>query len=72
MSRLEDVWTGPRLERWLRDGQRVRAITGTQATYHTGKVVAYCEHPMVLIEDEKGEKVWWRMDMCLPVSDNEQ
>lgn len=30
----------------------------------TGKVVAYCDQPQVLIEQEDGSQIWWRADLC--------
>ena len=33
-----------------------------------GKVIAYCDAPQVLIEDEAGEKLWWRADLTRDIT----
>lgn len=51
----------------VRDGTEVAAMTGPGELYGTGKVVAYCDAPQVLVLTETGDKFWWRADMTVEV-----
>jgi hypothetical protein len=41
-------------------------MTGQDTYQGHGKVVAFCDAPMVLIEPEEGlhRSFWWRLDLC--------
>lgn len=47
---------------WL--GKPVRMKFGTGNVLGSGNVIAFCGAPMVCVELETGERVWWRADMC--------
>ena len=42
---------------------RATAYTAQRTVHAAGRVVAYSEYPMVLIETAEGERVWWRRDL---------
>ena len=52
--------------RWVKTNATVRAFDGTNRhwTIARGRVIAYQENPMVLIEDETGERTWWAAHLC--------
>lgn len=58
-------------EQWLDEQKRVRAFVASnpEGTHVEGKVVGYCDAPMVLIESDDGSKTYWRSDMCAEVEE---
>lgn len=51
----------------VRQGRRVVAKYGGGAgTRAVGRVIGYCDAPQFLIEDDNGQRVWWRADMTSP------
>jgi hypothetical protein len=34
-----------------------------------GRILGYCDAPMVLIEGDDGERVWWRADLTIVEDD---
>ncbi len=47
-------------------GKDVRAMTAQNVCQGRGRVVAFCDSPMVLIEPEEGlhRSFWWQLDLC--------
>lgn len=43
---------------------RVRLNWSGGQQYAEGRAVAYSVVPMVLIQTDSGEKIWWRQDMA--------
>lgn len=48
----------------VRDSKRVRLRYAQGDTRAEGRAVAFSITPMVLIETDDGEQVWWRHDMA--------
>ncbi len=55
-------------EKWEQAVAREARARGVWAlnrsTRHVGRVVAYSSGPMVLIETDDGEQVWWGAGLC--------
>jgi hypothetical protein len=45
-------------------GQRLLLQWGTGEDRAEGKMIAHSLAPMVLIETDTGERIWWRQDMA--------
>lgn len=57
----------------VRDGRRVRLFTGPgrEDVHAEGRAVAWSVSPMVLIETDGGERVWWSTTLAEVVDDRE-
>jgi len=52
-------------------GKLIAIKWGVGGINEVGRMIAYCDHPQILIETISGEKIWWRADMSEVVANEE-